>query len=109
MKDIKTITYRDYLRMEMVANAIAENIPKAHCRIREEEFNRSLINSCKNAKSHTDGKPRYIIVLETYNQGTARYPHTIKRATMYGLGNNPKETEKTFAGYRKANILALVK
>lgn len=39
----------------------------------------------------------------------ARYPHIIKKVSMYSVGKFVKETEKTFAGYRKSNILALVK
>ena len=47
--------------------------------------------------------------MENYNQGSARYPHNIKKVSMYSVGKYAKETEKTFAGFRKSNILALVK
>ena len=84
-------------------------VGNSHCRIKEEEYNRKLLNLCENAKTRTDGKIKYIIVVESYNQGNARYPHSIKKVSMYSVGKFAKETEKTFAGYRKSNILALVK
>ena len=109
MENIKTITYKDFLTMEIAAKQSVENIPDSHCRIKEEAYNRKLINLCENAKTHTDGKIKYIVVMENYNQGNARYPHIIKKVSMYSVGKFVKETEKTFAGYRKSNILALVK
>lgn len=109
MENIKTITYNDFHRMEMAAKQSVEYIPDGHCRIKEEDYNRKLISLCKNAKTRTDGKIKYIVVVENYNQGNARYPHSIKKVSMYSIGKYAKETEKTFAGYRKSNILALVK
>lgn len=109
MENIKTITYKDFLTMEIAAKQSVENIPDSHCRIKEEAYNRKLINLCENAKTRTDGKIKYIVVMENYNQGNARYPHIIKKVSMYSVGKFVKETEKTFAGYRKSNILALVK
>ena len=109
MENIKTITYMDFLTMEIAAKQSVENIPDSHCRIKEEAYNRKLINLCENAKTRTDGKIKYIVVMENYNQGNARYPHIIKKVSMYSVGKFVKETEKTFAGYRKSNILALVK
>lgn len=109
MENIKTITYKDFLTMEIAAKQSVENIPDSHCRIKEEAYNRKLINLCENAKTRTDGKIKYIVVVESYNQGNARYPHSIKKVSMYSVGKFAKETEKTFGGYRKSNILALVK
>ena len=109
MENIKTITYKDFLTMEIAAKQSVENITDSHCRIKEEAYNRKLINLCENAKTRTDGKIKYIVVMENYNQGNARYPHIIKKVSMYSVGKFVKETEKTFAGYRKSNILALVK
>ena len=109
MENIKTITYKDFLTMEIAAKQSVENIPDSHCRIKEEAYNMKLINLCENAKTRTDGKIKYIVVMENYNQGNARYPHIIKKVSMYSVGKFVKETEKTFAGYRKSNILALVK
>lgn len=109
MENIKTITYKDFLTMGIAAKQSVENIPDSHCRIKEEAYNRKLINLCENAKTRTDGKIKYIVVVESYNQGNARYPHNIKKVSMYSVGKYAKETEKTFAGYRKSNILALVK
>lgn len=109
MENIKTITYKDFLTMEIAAKQSVENIPDGHCRIKEEAYNRELINLCENAKTRTDGKIKYIVVTENYNQGNARYPHSIKKVSMYSVGKFVKETEKTFAGFRKSNILALVK
>lgn len=109
MENIKTITYNDFHRMEMIAKQSVENIPDSHCRIKEEAYNRKLINLCENANTRTAGKIKYIVVKENYNQGNARYPHNIKKVSMYDIGKYAKETEKTFAGYRKSNILALVK
>lgn len=109
MENIKTITYKDFLTMEIAAKQSVENIPDSHCRIKEEAYNRKLINLCENAKTRADGKIKYIVVMENYNQGNARYPHIIKKVSMYSVGKFVKETEKTFAGYRKSNILALVK
>ena len=109
MENIKTITYKDFLTMEIAAKQSVENIPDSHCRIKEEAYNRKLINLCENAKTRTDGKIKYIVVMENYNQGNARYPHIIKKVSMYSVGKFVKETGKTFAGYRKSNILALVK
>ena len=109
MENIKTITYKDFHRMEIAAKQSVENIPDSHCRIKEEAYNRKLINLCENAKTRTNGKIKYIVVMENYNQGNARYPHSIKKVSMYSVGKFAKETEKTFAGYRKSNILALVK
>ncbi len=109
MENIKTITYKDFHRMEMAAKQSVENIPDNHCRIKEEAYNKELINLCENAKTRTDGKIKYIIVVESYNQGNARYPHDIRKVSMYDIGKYAKETEKTFAGFRKSNILALVK
>lgn len=109
MENIKRITFNDFRRMQMAARQAVENIPDGHCRIKEEEYNRKLLNLCENAKTRTDGKIKYIVVMENYNQGNARYPHSIKKVSMYSVGKFVKETEKTFAGYRKSNILALVK
>ena len=109
MENIKTITYKDFLTMEIAAKQSVENIPDGHCRIKEEAYNRKLINLCENAKTRTAGKIKYIVVVESYNQGNARYPHNIKKVSMYDSGKFVKETEKTFAGYRKSNILALIK
>lgn len=109
MENIKRITITDFHRMEIAAKQSVENIPSGHCRIKEEEYNRKLINLCENAKTRTDGKIKYIVVTENYNQGTARYPHNIRIVNMYSVGKYAKETEKTFAGFRKSNILALVK
>ena len=109
MENIKTITYKDFLTMEIAAKQSVENIPDSHCRIKEEAYNRKIINLCENAKTRADGKIKYIVVMENYNQGNARYPHIIKKVSMYSVGKFVKETEKTFAGYRKSNILALVK
>ena len=109
MENIKTITYKDFLTMEIAAKQSVENIPDSHCRIKEEAYNRKLINLCENAKTRTAGKIKYIVVKENYNQGNARYPHNIKKVSMYDIGKFVKETEKTFAGYRKSNILALIK
>lgn len=108
MENIKRITITDFHRMEIAAKQSVENIPDSHCRIKE-EYNRKLINLCENAKTRTDGKIKYIVVMENYNQGNARYPHSIKKVSMYSVGKYAKETEKTFAGFRKSNILALVK
>lgn len=109
MENIKRITLNDFHRMGIVAKQSVENIPNGHCRIKEEAYNRKLLNLCENAKTRTDGKIKYIIVTENYNQGNARYPHNIKKVSMYSVGKYAKETEKTFAGFRKSNILALVK
>lgn len=109
MENIKTITYKDFLTMEIAAKQSVENIPDGHCRIKEETYNRKLIYLCENANTRTAGKIKYIVVMENYNQGNARYPHNIKKVSMYSVGKFAKETEKTFAGYRKSNILALVK
>lgn len=109
IENIKRITFNDFRRMQMAARQAVENIPDGHCRIKEEAYNRKLINLCENAKTRTDGKIKYIVVVESYNQGNARYPHSIKKVSMYSVGKYTKETERTFAGYRKSNILALVK
>lgn len=109
MENIKRITFNDFRRMQTSVKQSVENIPDSHCRIKEEEYNRKPLNLCENAKTRTDGKIKYIVVVEPYNQGNACYPHNIKRVSMYSVGKYAKETEKTFAGYRKSNILALVK
>lgn len=109
MENIKRITFNDFRRIQMIARQAVEHIPDGHCRIKEEEYNRKLLNLCENAKTRTDEKIKYIVVVESYNQGNARYPHSIKKVSMYSVGKYAKETEKTFAGYRKSNILALVK
>lgn len=109
MENIKRITFNDFRRMQIAAKQSVEHISNGHCRIKEEVYNRKLINLCENAKTRTDGKIKYIIVTENYNQGNARYPHNIKKVSMYDIGKYAKETEKTFAGYKKSNILALVK
>ena len=56
MENIKRITTNDFHRMEMAASQAVENIPDGHCRIKQEEYNRKLINLCENAKTRTDGK-----------------------------------------------------
>ena len=109
MENIKRITINDFHRMELAAEQSVENIPDSHCLIKEEAYNRNLVNLCESAKTRTDGKIKYIVVMENYNQGSARYPHNIKKVSMYSVGKYAKETEKTFAGFRKSNILALVK
>lgn len=105
---IKTITYKDYLSMERKAQESIENIPKHHCRVREEKYSKELIKACENAKERTCGKPKYIVVVERYNQGTKRFPQVIDMVSIHRIIST-KETAKTFAGYRKANILAMVK
>ena len=109
MENIKRITINDFHRMEMAASLAVGNIPDGHCRIKEEVYNKELAILCNTARTRTDGKIKYIVVTESYNQGNARYPHSIKKVSMYSVGKFAKETEKTFAGYRKSNILALVK
>ena len=105
---IKTITYKDYLNIERKAQESIENIPKHHYRVREKEYSKELIKACKNAKERTCGKPKYIVVVERYNQGTKRFPQVIDMVSIRRI-INAKETAKTFAGYRKASILAIVK
>ena len=105
---IKTITYKDYLSIERKAQESIENIPKHHYRVREKEYSKELIKACENAKERTCGKPKYIVVVERYNQGTKRYPQVIDRVSIHRIINT-KETTKTFAGYKKSSILAMVK
>lgn len=93
MENIKRITITDFHRMETAARQAVENIPDGHCRIKEEAYNRKLLNLCENAKTRTDGKIKYIIVVESYNQGNARYPHSIKKVSMYSVGKFAKETK----------------
>lgn len=109
MENIKRITFNDFRKMQMIARQAVEHIPYGHCRIKEEQYNKELAKLFDSAKTRTDGKIKYIVVMENYNQGNARYPHNIKKVSMYDIGKYAKETEKTFAGYRKSNILALVK
>ena len=80
MENIKRITITDFHRMETAAKQSVKNIPDGHCRIKEEAYNRKLVNLCESAKTRTDGKIKYIVVMENYNQGNARYPHNIKPA-----------------------------
>ena len=56
MENIKRITINDFHRMEIVAKQSVKNIPDSHCRIKEEAYNRKLVNLCENAKTRTDGK-----------------------------------------------------
>lgn len=109
MENIKRITFNDFCKMQMIARQAVEHIPYGHCRIKEEQYNKELAKLFDSAKPRTDGKINYIVVTESYNQGTARYPHNIRIVNMYSVGKYAKETEKTFAGFRKSNILALVK
>lgn len=109
MENIKTITLKDYLTMKTKAEKEVENIPDSHCRIKEREYNRKLIAACRSAKDRKNGKGKYIVVMESYNQGNARYPEMIKKVMLYSINDNAKETPKTFNGFRKSNILALVK
>lgn len=109
MENIKRITFNDFRKMQMAARQATEHIPDGYCRIKEEEYNKKLAKLFDTVKTRTDGKINYIVVTESYNQGTARYPHNIRIVNMYSIGKNPKETEKTFAGFRKSNILAFVK
>lgn len=105
MENIKRITINDFHRMEMAASQAVGNIPDGHCRIKEEQNNKKLAKLFDSVKPRTDGKINYIVVTESYNQGTARYPHNIRIVNLYSVGKYAKETEKT----RKSNILALVK
>lgn len=109
MENIKTITLKDYLTMKTKAKKEVENIPDSHCRIKEREYNRKLIAACRSAKDCKDGKGKYVVVMESYNQGSARYPEMIRKVMLYSINDNAKETSKTFDGFRKSNILAIVK
>ena len=44
MENIKRITITDFHRMETAARQAVENIPDGHCRIKEEVYNRKLLN-----------------------------------------------------------------
>ena len=50
-----------------------------------------------------------MIVNVGYNQGNSHYPHWIRAAEIVPIHKGTAETAKTYNGYRKTSILALVK
>ena len=106
---MKTITKRDLERIQTTATSKAETIPKSHCRIKEETYHRAIIDGCNGAKERKPGRAAYMVVNVGYNQGNSRYPHWIRTAEIVPIHKGAAETAKTYNGYRKTSILALVK
>ena len=106
---MKTITKRDLERIQTTARTEADTIPKRHCRIKEETYHRAIIDGCNGAKERKPGRATYMVVNVGYNQGNSRYPHWIRTAEIVPISRTARETEKSFNGYRKSSILALVK
>lgn len=107
---MKVITIRDYGKIKEKAKQSIKNIPSSHCRIREEKENEELIKLVTMAKTRTNGKPHYLIITESYNQGTRKWSHYIKIVRQVDIeGKNEHETPCTLYGYRKDKILAIVK
>lgn len=107
---MKVITIRDYDKIKEKAKQSIKNIPFSHYRIREEKENEELIKLVTTAKTRANGKPRYLIITESYNQGTRKWSHYIKIVRQVDIeGKNEHETPCTLYGYRKDKILAIVK
>lgn len=107
---MKTITMKDFENVTNKAKEVENNIPEGYCRVRQEEYHRTIIRAIESMKTRKETtKPVGMIVRCSYNQGTARYPQNITVAEYVSLYGTEKETEKMFAGYRKSNILAFVK
>lgn len=107
---MKAITITDYLKCSNKARLQASNIPLGHNRKREEAYHRYLMEAIKDCKPRKDGTISFLLVNEAYNQGTKKYPHWMRVCAERTIRESEiHETEKTFCGYRKANILAYVK
>lgn len=61
------------------------------------------------AKERKPGRAVYMIVNVGYNQGNSHYPHWIRTAEIVPIHKGTAKTAKTYNGYRKTSILALVK
>lgn len=107
---MKTITVKDFEKSINKAKEVENNIPKSRCRIRQEQYHKTILKEVESMKTRKETtKPIGMVVRCSYNQGTARYPQNITVTEYVPLHGTEKETEKMFAGYRKLNILAFVK
>ena len=106
---MKTITLKDFEKIVFAATRKSDTIPNGHCRIKEETYHRAIIDGCNGAKERKPGRAVYMIVNVGYNQGNSHYPHWIRAAEIVPIHKGTAETAKTYNGYRKTSILALVK
>ena len=106
---IKTITTKDYEKAVLVAECEENKIPSAHNRIREEVFYKSLADQIKKCKCRKFGKNAKYVFTYSRNQGTSKYPSYVTAVSVSPIYGTEKETEKTFDGIRKCNILCFIK
>ena len=107
---MKTITLKDYRKIEQKAKKSVENIPYSHCRILQETKEKNVIEGIKNARERKAGKPLYLALRVLYNQGTKKYPHWIATVELINIKNiEAHETSCRLYGRKKDNILAFIK
>lgn len=110
---------KDYEHIKENARAEVERIPFGHCRIREEKEHAAIINGAKEAKERKEGKASYLLLVENYNQGTARWSHWIKSTYLVKVPNGKIVTTerkqrngritRRINGYMENNVLAIIK
>lgn len=107
---MKTITLRDYKKIEQMAEKSVENIPYSHRRILQETKEKNIIEGIRNTKERKPGKPLYLALKVFYNQGNKKYPHYIETVELVNIENiEAHETPCRLYGRKKDNILAFIK
>lgn len=62
LDNVKYITRKDYEVALAVADKARDEVPEAHCRVREASYNYVLINAIKDAKARKGGKSAMLLV-----------------------------------------------
>lgn len=73
LSNIKYITNNDYKAALAVADKARDEVPEAHCRIREGAYNYVLTNAIKDTKARKPGRPAMLLVRK--NKYLSRWPH----------------------------------
>ena len=107
---MKTITLKDYKKINQMAEKSVENIPYSHCRILQEAKEKNVIEGIRKARERKPGKPLYLALKVLYNQGNKKYPHYIETVELVNIKNiEAHETPCRLYGRKKDNILAFIK
>lgn len=73
LDNVKYITRKDYEVALAVADKARDEVPEAHCRVREASYNYVLINAIKDAKARKGGKSAMLLVKK--NKYLSSWPH----------------------------------
>lgn len=107
---LKYITEKDFEKMQHQAKESIKDIPVRYNRKREEAEEKELMALIRKSKGRKEGKPKYLLISESYNQGTCQWSHCIRVVRKVNIEDRlPCETPCTLYRRRKENILAIIK